>query len=517
MLALFPLFLLLVGVLAWLQIKYIYPVFTQLEQDSAIKNFERVVSRFNEDSQTLDKLNRDWASWDDTYAFVQGQNTNYEKANLGVEFYKNGDFDFLMFFNTREELVWHGIYSETADNVVKNKDLADQTIGQLSRKYGTDSFMPNTLDGNFMGLLVVNERPVLFSIRPILKSNNQGPIMGYLIRGKRIDRGLITDYMKQTQVRFKLTAVENANKEITPDLMVEVMDAQTLEVSRYIYSNGVPIILLESYYPRNISLQGKLAVQTALIASVILGVLLLVVQWYVLQVVVLAPISKLKETASSITENQNYRQRTSIETKDEIGGLSLQLNNMLDAIETREEKLQEAMRELKHLSVTDSLTKIPNRLRFDSASRTEWRRMSRDRMPLSIIMCDVDYFKQYNDYYGHIGGDDCLVTIANALAKSVARPADLVARYGGEEFVLLLPNTDIKGAEFIAEKVMNKIAELNIAHSKSDVADHVTVSMGISSVIPNSGKSLRQLLTHADDALYEAKLTGRNRYVSVRY
>lgn len=110
-----------------------------------------------------------------------------------------------------------------------------------------------------------------------------------------------------------------------------------------------------------------------------------------------------------------------------------------------------------------------------------------------------------------------MATIAKALSSIVARPADLVARYGGEEFVLLLPNTDIKGAEFIAEKVMKKIAELNISHSKSEVAEHVTVSMGISSVVPNSGKSLRQLLTRADDALYEAKLTGRNRYISVEY
>lgn len=517
LLALFPLFLLLVGVLAQVQIKYIYPVFVQLEKDSAIKNFERVVSRFNEDSQSLDKLNTDWASWDDTYAFIQGEDDNYIEANLGTESFKNGSFDFMMFFDIEENLVWHGIYSEAADDVVQNPQLVEQLSLQLARKYQANSFVPSSPEDHFMGLLVVNERPVLFSIRPILTSDNQGPIMGYVVRGRRIDRGLISDYMQQTQVRFKLTPVEDMNADLDPQLSVSVSDSQTLEVSRYIYSNGIPVLFLQSYYPRNISLQGKLAVQTALITSVVLGVILLVMQWYVLQLLVIGPISKLKETASSITESQDYRQRTSITSKDEIGGLSQQLNNMLDAIETREEKLQDALKELKHLSVTDSLTKIPNRLQFDSVSRIEWRRMCRDRMPLSIIMCDVDYFKQYNDFYGHIGGDDCLVTIASALATTVARPADLVARYGGEEFVLLLPNTDIQGAEFIAAKVMKHLADLDIPHSKSEVSNQVTVSMGISSVVPDAGKSLRQLLTHADDALYEAKLTGRNRYISIRY
>lgn len=175
-------------------------------------------------------------------------------------------------------------------------------------------------------------------------------------------------------------------------------------------------------------------------------------------------------------------------------------------------ELQQANRELQLLTHLDGLTKIANRRCFDEFLAREWQRLSRTGQPLALLMLDVDYFKPYNDFYGHQGGDDCLIKIAQAVQKSVSRPADLVARYGGEELVITLPETDLAGAITVAEAIHDTIAALAIPHQASGVSDQVTVSIGISSLIPMLDFSPEQLIHQADQALYLAKQQGRDRY-----
>lgn len=174
-------------------------------------------------------------------------------------------------------------------------------------------------------------------------------------------------------------------------------------------------------------------------------------------------------------------------------------------------KLSAANIELKKLALRDPLTKVFNRRYFDDKILQEWNRLRRIPSPLSIIMCDVDCFKAYNDAYGHQAGDKCLQMIADAITSMAKRPADCVARYGGEEFVIILPYTPATGALKVAEAIRNKIKELNIAHSSSSVSSIVTVSMGIAGSIPNNEDNPILLLEAADHALYLAKAQGRNR------
>lgn len=159
----------------------------------------------------------------------------------------------------------------------------------------------------------------------------------------------------------------------------------------------------------------------------------------------------------------------------------------------------------------DGLTNIPNRRRFDDALQSEWSRASRNGEPISIVMVDVDYFKQYNDHYGHGSGDVCLKKVAQALTTSISRPTDLAARYGGEEFVVLLPNTDAKGAHAIAEKIRAGVESVKIPHEYSSASQWVTVSAGVSTMMPSTENSATLLLKSADSTLYEAKSIGRNR------
>ena len=176
-----------------------------------------------------------------------------------------------------------------------------------------------------------------------------------------------------------------------------------------------------------------------------------------------------------------------------------------------EAMLRHANFELEKLVNLDGLTQIANRRCFDDRLRIEWQRLSREQQPLSLLLLDIDYFKHYNDYYGHQAGDECLKTIAQALEKALCRPADLVARYGGEEFVALLPYTDLDGAIIVAEQIRSAIANLEIHHQNSDISNIVTVSVGITSLLPSPKQKSSTLIKQADVALYSAKQKGRNR------
>ncbi|MDX2096853.1 MAG: diguanylate cyclase [Leptolyngbyaceae cyanobacterium bins.59] len=165
------------------------------------------------------------------------------------------------------------------------------------------------------------------------------------------------------------------------------------------------------------------------------------------------------------------------------------------------------------LATSDGLTQIPNRRCFDDHLVTQWQQTAEKNAPLSLLLCDIDYFKQYNDTYGHLAGDDCLRKVAQTLSKLPKRSGDLVARYGGEEFAIVLPNTPLEGAMRVAEQLQQAILTLHIPHIQSTVSSFVTLSIGVTCRIPSPEQAISTLLDEADHALYLAKQQGRNQIV----
>lgn len=219
-------------------------------------------------------------------------------------------------------------------------------------------------------------------------------------------------------------------------------------------------------------------------------------------------------TAALLAALQNLYHVLSVQNAD----LAAANARLEERVATRTLELAQANRslmELNHrlemLSNSDGLLEIANRRYFDQRLDQEWRREMREHRSLSLLMIDVDHFKRYNDHYGHQAGDHCLQSVTQAALSVLRRPGDLLARYGGEELVAILPNTELSGAVLVAQAIGRELAERNIPHADSPVADHVTVSIGAATIVPDKHSSSSSLLAAADQALYSAKESGRNR------
>ena len=229
------------------------------------------------------------------------------------------------------------------------------------------------------------------------------------------------------------------------------------------------------------------------------------------------PLKQLQELSAGIRSG-NYDTILNYRSSDELGNLVRSFVTMREDIKERESEIHEANenlsrlnQKLEQISNTDAMTNLANRRHFDETLAKEISRHSRQSIPLALIICDIDYFKQYNDTYGHQQGDKCLRQVANSIRKTSARGEDLVARYGGEEFAVILPNTNEEQASKIAEKIRAHVHDLGLSHKTSEISDHVSVSLGLASVIPDSGTTMSDLIEDADRALYRAKRDGRNR------
>lgn len=199
--------------------------------------------------------------------------------------------------------------------------------------------------------------------------------------------------------------------------------------------------------------------------------------------------------------------------RDDDGEVEALIGFMFDISERKEteQKLLDMQKKLEELSFKDGLTGVANRRMLDSVLEEEWLKARRNQQPLSVLLIDIDFFKQYNDCYGHIQGDDCLKQVAETLSGAATRARDFFARFGGEEFVMVLPETDADAASKIAERCQQLIFKLQIPHSRSEVSQVLTISIGTGTIIPAHADEIRDFIDSVDRALYQAKLAGRNR------
>jgi diguanylate cyclase (GGDEF)-like protein len=216
-------------------------------------------------------------------------------------------------------------------------------------------------------------------------------------------------------------------------------------------------------------------------------------------------IEALTSQASIALENTHLLQ----EQKELKRGLEVIVQERTLELKTALQKLSRAHDMLKELTTIDAVTGVKNRQFFDEAYAVEWKRATRQRYPISLLLLDLDHFKLVNDTHGHLAGDECLHAVAGGIASMLKRPADILARYGGEEFVIILPHAYNSNAYLLAEQIRNHVDALPIVADGNDI--HVTISIGVATITPQQDNNRKQLIGAADAALYEAKSIGRNR------
>ena len=284
-------------------------------------------------------------------------------------------------------------------------------------------------------------------------------------------------------------------------------------------------------------LRQQLFISTILVSMVFVGYMGRVVSQAISH-----PIQELTDIARRVTHESEFSLQAPVNSEDEIGSLARSFNQLIiwvreytDALELAKadleqrveertvelaeanKKLQERTAELektneklKELSELDDLTQLANRRCFDISLNREWHRAIRQKSPLALILVDVDYFKNFNDAHGHLAGDSCLQKLGSAIKASVNRSTDVAARYGGEEFAILLPETNSLGAVEVAKRLKAEVHLLAIIHCASKTSHLVTLSIGVSSLVPTSSQNQKELIEQTDQALYRAKEKGRN-------
>lgn len=284
-------------------------------------------------------------------------------------------------------------------------------------------------------------------------------------------------------------------------------------------------------YPKSLLADSaKSTAQFILLLSVISLIVELIMLYSVMRRQVIQPLSHFVTASQRIGEGDfNSEDTLPVKREDEIGLMARAFRAMAERIanyhhdleraveertvqlKTITAQLQQANAELELMTYTDALTQVANKRRFDDSITQEWNRAARNQTALGLIMLDIDFFKRYNDTYGHVQGDECLRQVAGAVKQWANRSGELVARIGGEEFAVLQPQVSVEQLKASARKILETVRTLNIEHSSSEVSDHVTVSVGIAICIPGPGQSSTDLMTAADDALYRAKSLGRDR------
>ena len=502
----------------------VFPSFITLEQEEAKQNLDRSILAIQNEIKHLDALCHDWAAWNDTVQFMEDRNIAYQDGNLLDTTFINARLNLIQYF----DVSGRSFFRKAIDlQTEKPIELGDFPLDELSANSPLRidySKQTDLGEAKINGVWMVNNLPMLIAVRPILTSDNVGPVHGLLVMGRLLNDRDVKLLCDQTQVNFSILPIGEVknttevewvlaqNKGGTHQPSKKVSDQLLHMYSVYQSLNGNGAFVICTSFPRDIAKKGMETTKIALLFSLLAGVLFLALIILILDRMLLRPISKLTRHTQSIEEKGDYSARIQMKRGDEIGKLAHAFDGMIGKIQSQTNELAEMNKELETLSFRDGLTQVFNRRYFDQQLPIILSHMHREKQPCSLIIGDIDFFKQYNDTYGHLAGDDCLRVVSDLLRTHCRRSLDLVARYGGEEFAVILPNTDGEEALKIAEKLRKKVQIAQIEHRASLISGYISISLGVTTIEPETPYEVDVpvVIDTADKALYEAKKSGRN-------
>ncbi len=374
-----------------------------------------------------------------------------------------------------------------------------------------------------IGFMNTEKGVLIIASRPIIDLNLSQTPLGTLVMGRFITPTYHAEIKDLTQNDFNIyTRKDIMNSEEKSEIFTKLIksgdqncmikDNNNIIIYKILEDLfGEPVILLEASMSRAISQYGSKTNSTFRINILVFIIIITIILIVILENVITKPIQQMTGYLKSIQSSGDTSKSLSFSRKDEIGFLSDAVDKFVGTIDSQKAELEFLNDELKKQASTDALTGLFNRHMMGSNLVNLWNTMARDQSSIAIILLDIDYFKKYNDKYGHQQGDECLKSVAKLIIASLHREADIPIRYGGEEFLVILPLTDVPGAVLVAENIKNAIEKEKIEHENSEIKKHLTISVGVAGTTPTNAINLDDLIEQADKALYKSKEEGRNR------
>lgn len=499
------------------------PKLRELEAQSDHKDLRRVLLAIDAKKLQLVTLAYQNAIWDGMYDFIKKpENSVFSPNNPQSQFYSERFFDNNFPLDTLINLNIDIVALLDGSNTVLEQLVIDQKQDAFIEKpIPLDALKPFLIDLTKVsprapifdsGFVQTDDGPLMFAVASVMRSDSNSDANGNMIFATYFDEELRNEIEEnaQTPIAFSpVTAEEKLKPNISTDSVYRDENDKLIWLLRDNKDNAILKLTL-SLPQRNFALD---LWGLPLVVSFVTGLLGAIGVLILFQSQLVNPLLAIGEYLRTVRKNNDYTQRLDSKLRNELGELSRDIDALVQHVHIQQQQLQAQTREMQALSFQDGLTGLSNRRRFDQALTDDWARAQRSHTPLALIMLDVDYFKNYNDHYGHQRGDEALKLLAAIIRRVVVRQSDIAARYGGEEFAILLPDTSETNAQKIAERIQNELTSAALPHDYSAVARVVTLSIGIAAIAPTPTQSSRELVHRADSALYAAKGSGRNRVV----
>lgn len=478
--------------------------FARLEEHDVRRNVRRALSALGDRLASLDAVVEDWATWDDTYHFMEDKNTKYIQSNLSDLTFSNLGLNVVLYIDTSGRIVFgKGLDLNEGEPIPIPRGLQQYIVPN-----GRTQFRSNAT-GTATGIAVLPEGPMLLAARPILTTEGKGPVRGTLIMGRYFDSAVVQQLAETTHLA--ITVQQLNGPEIPPDFRAELTSLSEQEpvyvrplgtefIAGYALLkdiSGQPGLVLKVQVPRSIYKQGQTSVLYFLSWLVAAGLVFGAVILVFLEKTVLSRLALLSASVSAIGASGDLSARVPVGGRDELSGLAKEINRMLEAIERYQDELRASEERYRHLSITDSLTGLRNRTYFEQ----EMRRLEAGNCaPVGIVLCDVDGLKLVNDTFGHDAGDELLLAAARVL-KETYPGEGAVARIGGDEFAMLLPGSDETATGRMCSRLRDAVDTYNAANPERPLS----ASIGFAARSDTS-KSMSDLFKEADDNMYREKL-----------
>lgn len=446
---------------------------------------------------------KDWATWDDTYAFMQGHRGTYADSNFSRTMFEDMDYQFMLFFSTDGHVVWTAGIDPVSGDYDSCPGLENDCAWAATMAHRMRPLIRyRPMEG--AAYLEITPYRAFVAIHPILRTDESGPAQGWLAQVRLLDTAWQAHIESQTDLPVELLPA--SQNDLISGLRLDRTDSHRLLITRPINNvAGSESLLLQSHLPRE-DFFTQLATfrytqfwTAGLLLTVIAIVLIL------LESMVLRPLRQFAGFTQQL-QFQNvdcFLPQGLTNRRDEIGTLAREFQQLLELQRRQTSSLVE-------LSHHDPLTGLANRRLFDQTLEEALQQAHLHSQPMGLLMVDIDSFKNYNDHFGHPAGDACLKAIADAMQRHFLRPNQLVARTGGEEFSIVLPGSSEAVCARLAESLRQAIEALGLPHPASEVSPVVTVSVGVACSDTEQPRSPQELIDAADAALYAAKQAGRN-------